>query len=76
MVMAKKRPTRPGKRQPGGNPWPERLFALRTRLGLTQAQAASRIRTSLRAWSSWERGEEVPSPPFELLIQLLDAETI
>lgn len=57
-------------------PWPERLRALRSRLGLTQQQAAARIRVSLRAWSGWERGEDTPSPPFELLLELLEAEKI
>ena len=55
------------------NPWPKRLFALRKRLGLTQADAAAKVRVSLRSWAAWELGEQIPSSPHQLLITLLES---
>jgi transcriptional regulator with XRE-family HTH domain len=50
----------------------KRLTMLRKRLDLTQAQIAEKVGASTRSWSSWERGEEKPSKPFMILIDLLD----
>ena len=49
-----------------------RLTAMRKRLGLTQAHVAEKIGASTRSWNGWERGEEKPSKPFLILIDLLD----
>lgn len=56
-----------------------RLTALREKLGeaegrkkITQAEAAKRIGLSVRAWLSWERGEQEPSPAHLLLIKMLE----
>jgi DNA-binding transcriptional regulator YiaG len=64
--MAKKKP-------PLVNPWPERLKALRAKLGnLTREEAAAMIRISPRAWGKWEQGLQTPSPSHQLLIELLE----
>ena len=52
--------------------WPDRLRALRAKLGLSQAKAAKKIRVSLRSWAGWEMGEQIPSAPCQLLIELLE----
>lgn len=57
--------------------WPKRLYELRKRLGgITQEQAAARVRVSRRAWVKWECGQQVPSPAHQLLIDLLEQEKI
>jgi len=58
------------------NPWPERVKALRRKLGahgkrLTQAELAARLDVSIRTVLGWERGERVPVRPAALLINLL-----
>jgi DNA-binding transcriptional regulator YiaG len=52
--------------------WPQRLADLRKRLDLTQAEAAAKVRVSLRAWVKWEHGEQVPTPSHQLLIDMLE----
>jgi DNA-binding transcriptional regulator YiaG len=79
VATPKRKPKR--RKLPAANPWPERLKALRAAVGermgrkkkVTQAEAAELIRASERSWLSWEKGEEVPSPPFALLIEMLEA---
>lgn len=58
------------------NPWPARLRAIIDRFGLTREEAAKRIRVSRRAWTSWESGDQIPSPAHQLLIELLEQEKI
>ncbi len=74
MHMAKKRKPAAGK--PGGNPWPDRLRALRKRLGLNQSEAAARIAVGPGVWSAWENDLRTPSRQSQLLIELLEAGTI
>ncbi len=50
-----------------------RLTELRKRLGITQTEAAERIKVSLRTWQSWEGGEQVPTDSHALLIKLLES---
>jgi transcriptional regulator with XRE-family HTH domain len=64
--MAKQRKKVPG------NPWPKRLKALRERLGLTQTEAGARVGVSQRSWALWEAGR-IPSPPVQILLDLLDS---
>lgn len=48
-------------------PTPEEIRALRSRLGLTQAEAASRALVTPRAWIKYESGErEIPAPTWAL----------
>ncbi len=73
MVMAKKR-IRPGGKSKGGNPWRERLRAIRRKYGsegkmLTQAEAAERLGVSVHTWVSWENGRTVPS---KMAVRLLE----
>ncbi len=61
--------------RPEGDPantWPRRLFEMRQRLGLTQQQAAAKVRVSRRAWVKWESGRQVPSASRQLLLGLLE----
>jgi len=52
----------------GGAVTPDELERLRTRLGLTQAQAAYRIGVHERTWRKWAAGErKIPSPVAKLL---------
>ena len=37
-------------------------------MGLTQKEAAARLKVSMRAWHSWERGVRVPSPAMQAVI--------
>lgn len=62
MLMAKKKATS----------WAKRIYDLRQRLGLTQSQAAKKVRVSLRSWAGWEAGEQIPTKPVQLLIELLE----
>ncbi len=50
---------------------PQRIKALRLRLGLTQAQAAARVGVTRRAWAGWEGGEVTPTRPILILLNLL-----
>ncbi len=77
MVMAKKRPARPGKPKPGGkpNPWPDKLRAIRRKYGsggkpLTQAQAAERLGVNIHTWTAWEVDRRTPSAMAARLINL------
>lgn len=67
MLMANKK----RKRHPPGS-LPRRLYDLRLALRLTQGEAARRVRVSRRTWNSWESGTQTPSPPHQLLIDLLE----
>lgn len=51
---------------------PQRLQAIREKLGLNIAQAAAKIKVSRAAWSDWETGKYEPTPPMLFLIELLD----
>ncbi len=53
----------------------KRLVALRAKLGLTQAQAAAKVRVSPRAWAGYEAGDLIPGP-IKLLIDLLEKKKI
>ncbi len=54
------------------NPWPERLWAIRQRLNLSQAAAAARIEVSLRTWLNWENGTFKPLKPYQQLLEKLE----
>ena len=56
---------------PAINQWPERLKALRKRLGLTQTEAAAAVRVTRRAWTNYE-ASRIPPKPIQLLIELLE----
>jgi len=73
-IMAKKRGKKP--KPAGDNPWPAKVLAIRTKLGLTQTAAAARIRVGPAVWSAWENGLRKPSRQCQLLLELLEAETI
>lgn len=47
-------------KSPLSGPWPARLRALRTKLKLTQAQAADRLGVATRTWIAWENAQRVP----------------
>ena len=57
-------------------PWPQRLKDLRTRLGLTQDEAAKRCRISQSQWATFEAGKRKPTRPVAFLIELLEQEEI
>lgn len=42
---------------PARNPSPDEIRALRDKAGLTQAEAASLVHTTLRNWQQWEATE-------------------
>lgn len=67
-TMARK----PKRKPKPANPWPARLSKLRTSLGLTQAQAAARVRISQSQWSAFEAGNRTPTRPIAYLIDLLE----
>jgi DNA-binding XRE family transcriptional regulator len=69
MLMAKKRPK--GRPSAPSTAQGKRLLAWRQRLGLTQAQAAAKVRVSLRTWAGYEAGDVIPGP-VKLLIDLFD----
>lgn len=50
---------------------PTQIKAIREQLGLTQTQAAEKVGVSRRSWAAWEGGQQIPSPPLVILIQLL-----
>ncbi len=64
-VMAKKK-----------NDWPARLRAIRERLGITQAEAAARVRISQSQWSAFESGTRQPTRPVAYLLELLESGTL
>lgn len=49
----------------------ERIHDLRTRLGLTQADAAKRVAVGQAVWASWESGARKPSRQSCLLLDIL-----
>ena len=61
----------PSRKKSGEPLTPERIKAIREALGLTQAEAAERVRVSQSVWSAWERGTRTPSRQSELLIRFL-----
>lgn len=69
-VMEKKR------RKPAtGNPWPERLKALRIHLDTpdkpaSQEEVAARINAPLGTWRNWEQGRRVPNAMIVRLLEL------
>lgn len=42
---------------------PARLRQMRSRLGLTQAEAAELLGTGLRTYQEWEHGRQSPATP-------------
>ena len=50
---------------------PEQIHAIRTRLQLTQTEAAEKLGATLRTWQYWESGERNPSPQAVLLLKML-----
>jgi DNA-binding transcriptional regulator YiaG len=68
---AAKPPKAPAKGAPASE-WPARLKALRAKLNLTQVQFAKRIAASPRIVAYWEVGDRPPTPPFVMLIELLE----
>jgi DNA-binding transcriptional regulator YiaG len=73
MKKPKKTPPAKTPQASSNNPWPRRLKALRERLGLTQVQAAERIRIAQSQWSSYEAGKRQPTRPIAHLIELLES---
>jgi putative transcriptional regulator len=55
-------------------PSPERLRALRARLGLTQAQFARRFGFSLDTVQQYEQGRRRPSGPASTLLRVIEAD--
>ncbi len=53
---------------------PKLLKEIRTKLGLTQKEAAARCRVQWRAWAAWEGGERIPTGPCALAVEFLYAE--
>jgi DNA-binding transcriptional regulator YiaG len=51
---------------------PQRIRALRERLGLTQREAAELVGVNDSMWCHWEKGRHPPTRPFEILLGLLD----
>ncbi|OGJ55949.1 hypothetical protein A3D88_00945 [Candidatus Peribacteria bacterium RIFCSPHIGHO2_02_FULL_52_16] len=49
----------------------EEILEIRTRLNLTQAEAAQRVGTSLSSWQDWEYGRYSPSRAAARAIQAL-----
>lgn len=73
MSLVAKRKAKSDEPAPPPNPWPARLKAVRDRYGLTQAQAAERIRISQSQWSAFESGGRQPTRPVAHLLELLIA---
>lgn len=55
-------PNRGKSRNPFGNPTPEQIAAARENAGLTQTEAAVKVRGTLRAWQDWEGGQRRMHP--------------
>ena len=78
-VMARERkkpvPRQPAKITAGTVeiPTAAQVKAIRTKLGLSQEQAAARIGMSRRTWQDYERGEIDLTTSAALLIRLLEA---
>ncbi len=69
-TMAKKKPK--PKQPESVIDWPDYLRQLRTRLKLTQAEAADRIDAHLRAWQWWEAGTFKPNKFYQAAIRQLE----
>lgn len=67
--MAKER-RKPKRIQP--QTWAQRLYGLRTYLGLNQEEMAKRLAISQSLCSRIEAGERIPSGPLALLIEHLE----
>jgi len=50
---------------------PAEIKRIRTRLGLTQAQAAERVGVTVRTWNSWECARDVPAIQSVMLLRML-----
>ena len=46
--------------------------SLRTRLRLTQREAADRVGVNHSMWCHWEKGRHPPTKPFQMLLTMLD----
>lgn len=57
-------------RSPAANPTHEEIRAARERAGLTQAQAAALVHSTLRAWQRYEAGERRMHPAMWELFRL------
>lgn len=70
MLMAKKKPA--------GKTWPDKLKRLRELWGgtkkLPQGEAAARVGVTRRSWIAWEKGDQIPARPVQILIELLIAQ--
>jgi putative transcriptional regulator len=53
---------------------PELIKEIRTRLGLTQAEAAARCGVTLSTWGRWECGLRNPSGPARVIILAMQAD--
>lgn len=50
---------------------PEQIRAVRTKLGLTQKQAAEKLGKSYRTWQDWEGGQRTMDPALFQLFKML-----
>lgn len=72
MAKKKRKPEQPARKRR----WtPAKIRALRHDLGLTQEEAAARVAVARISWARWEAGTQFPSPPLELLLDLLAKES-
>ena len=63
----------PNRSRVGGadrNPQPDEIVSVRAAAGLTQAQCAALLHTSLRSWAQWEYGERKMHPAFWELFKI------
>lgn len=58
--MPPNHPNRSRGNDPGANPLPEDIRALRERAELTQTAAAALVHTSCRTWQQWEAAKDTP----------------
>lgn len=49
----------------------DEVKAIRTRLNLSQAVFAQRLRTSIKTYQGWEQGKSTPNPQATLLLKLV-----
>ena len=52
-------------------PTAKQILALRKRLGLTQAEAAAKVRVNQNVWSDWEADNKKPSQQSAYLLRLM-----
>lgn len=50
----------------------EEVKAIRSRLNLSQAVLAQRLRTSVKTYQGWEQGKSSPNPQATILLRLVD----